>query len=1272
MTRKPFFFTVTVIVAVAASLSTVVAADDGTGTPPDSSAEASEKQLDFVRQKVVPLLQARCFECHGNAKEARGGLRLNSRRAMLSGGESGAAVVPGKPDESLLIEAVRYESFEMPPRTRMPKQEVDILVRWISEGAVWPADLETAAVPDHDSSFPLEARRRSHWAWQPISHPEIPDVRDDDWARDSLDRFILAELEKAGLTPARDADRRTLLRRVFFDLTGLPPSIEDVEAFVSDPAGDDQALATVVDRLLNSPHFGERWARHWLDLVRYAETLGHEFDYPLHHAWRYRDYVIRAFNQDVPYDQFVREHIAGDLLPDPRRHPIQHFNESVIGTGFWFLCEDKHAPVDVRAEEAAKIDNQIDVFSKTFLGMTVACARCHDHKFDAISTKDYYALAGFLQSSRRATAWLDPDQQIADRMQQLTTLRQRTDKQLLKLQAEPESADRLSRYVMAALEVIQGTPTPDELTQRTETIFEDFESTALDGWEVSGDAFADGTAAGTLPGQQPVSGFQGQRLVNSWRGSDRPQGALRSAEFSVTLPFISFYIGGGAHKDNTCVNLVVDGRTVRTATGRNNEQLLPESWDVSEFLGRTARIEIIDHSTEAWGHINVDHIVFGSHPPAADIGRHPDVVAREQNCDVRLLHQWVDALRQKPNTAEDQILSLPATLAQSDSSRSLTATARHWAGASDTDRRPSETVLGFDLRAGIPEDWFTTGQAFERRRGDSDIQSDIQLEWRNDRLHCGQAAGVSSATWSNELRGTLASPTFELQHPEILILAAGEGTRVRLVIDGYVMHEFNQLLFNGARQDINTDGEFRWIRLAADVHRYQGHRMYLEFLDEGDGWFVVQEIRFAERPEAAAPAVSKSDLNRQLAEQLLAAEQPDGPPTTADLQAVISRWAQTVVSRPELYAALLADQQLFDSRQAVAWEQLVAEWRAAATGMPEPLPVLAITEGTEENERVFIRGNHRNLGEEADRMILTALRQPSEPAITKGSGRLELAEQLLSDHNPLPARVAVNRLWYHLFGRGIVASTDNFGVLGQPPSHPELLDHLAFRFRDGGWSVKTMIRTLMLSRTYRISSERSESADQADPTNRLFHRANIRRLQGEAVRDSILTVSGRLDPKLFGPPVPVHLTEFMQGRGRPGVNGPLDGNGRRSVYISVNRNFLSPFMLAFDVPAPVTTTGNRTVSNVPAQALILLNNQFVNQQSEIWAQKLLATDAADTSGLLQRAWYELFGRPAEPQELQPLLEFARAAEPAEGRLSVKTLTDICHVLLNSKEFLFLR
>ena len=287
--------------------------------------------------------------------------------------------------------------------------EIASLVEWVRIGAPGGIDSAPVSTANAGSAFNL-AERAKHWSFQPLAEVAPPHVDDERWVKTPVDRFILARLHAAGLAPAPIASKYELLRRVTYDLVGLPPTMAEIDAFMADESPG--AYERLVDRLLASPRYGERWARHWLDLVRYAETCGHEFDFDMPNAYRYRDYVIRALNDDLPYDEFVVEHLAGDLLSRPRRHPSQGFNESIIATGCFFFGEAKHSPVDVRQDEADRIDNQIDVLAKTFLGLTVSCSRCHDHKFDAISTKDYYALAGYLQSSRYQQAFIDSPESL--------------------------------------------------------------------------------------------------------------------------------------------------------------------------------------------------------------------------------------------------------------------------------------------------------------------------------------------------------------------------------------------------------------------------------------------------------------------------------------------------------------------------------------------------------------------------------------------------------------------------------------------------------------------------------------------------------------------------------------------------------------------------------------------------------------------------------------------------------------------------------------------
>ncbi|MCO6454972.1 MAG: PSD1 domain-containing protein [Pirellulaceae bacterium] len=1091
----------------------------------DRQAQFDEPSLEFFEKQVRPVLVQRCYECHsGKTDEPKGGLRVDSRAALLAGGDTGPAIEPGKPEASLLIDAVNYgDIYQMPPKSKLPAAEIEILNRWVKLGAPWPVG-DPAAVPmASGGEFDLDARKAAHWAWRPVQHRDPPPVGNQAWPRHGLDHFILARLEQSGLAPAADADRATLLRRVWFDLVGLPPTEQDLQAFLADPT--PQALEQVVDQLLKSPRFGQRWARHWLDLVRYAETYGHEFDYAIPHATQYRDYVVRALNADVPYDQFVVEHLAGDLLAEPRRHPTDGYNESVIGTGFWFLGEATHAPVDVRGDEAGRIDNQLDVFSKTFLGLTVACARCHDHKFDAISTRDYYALCGYLQSSRRQEALLDPHDRIRQGAERIRAARQ-AGTELLRA-ALPEADDAAQQELALSLLAVR------ELRQ--------------DGVES-----AERTAE--------IAGTYGV-----------PAERLRAWDAALRQP----------------------------AVGEAEHPLRP--WSVLGLAG--------DWDSEAL-----------------------DRLRRELREDLARAEQ---AVEQSPVLAD---------FAQST----------------------------FD-------GWFTTGEAFSGAP-----TTGVQWDASQPRLAALEPGWAHGGADSPRLQGVLRSPTFTITHPRIWYRLRGQGVQLRVILDGYFMDVYNGLLFRGLAENFDTQGQVAWQAHAGDLGRYLGHKAYLEIIDHGDGFAAIDQIRFS---AGGPPHLERNPLARQV---LAGDGELDSSEALA--RAYARLWRQTLehwhagnASAAEIgWINWMLDQGLVGptGEQLAAANQRLAErhqqMQNESRELPAPLRVLAMTDGTPEDELVHIRGNHRTLGEPVPRRSLTALGGDGQPAPADRSGRLQLARQLTSPDNPLTARVLVNRVWHHLLGRGIVPSVDNFGVLGQPPSHPELLDYLAGQFVQEGWSLKRLIRSIVLSRTYQMSSTPVPAAEQHDPENILLHRAPIRRLEGEAIRDAILQVSGRLDDSLEGGSVQVHITPFMQGRGRPGGNGPLDGNGRRSLYTEVRRNFLPPMMLAFDTPIPFSTMGRRNVSNVPAQALILMNDPFVVQQAEMWARRLLAPADLEPAARIQQMYRQALTRDATDDELAAALAFLAQQGQAHGLTEPQAMadprvwTDLCHVVFNVKEFIYLR
>ena len=401
--------------------------------------------IEFFERQVRPVLAQQCFSCHGPSQQVSS-LRLDSRNHMLKGGSKGPAIVAGRAAESLLVKAIRHEGLKMPMGGKLKEEEIAAIEKWINLGAPWPAKAAQGALGPGDPGF-YEKITKEHWAFQPVHEPNPPTVKDKSWSDHPVDRFILAALEEAELNPSSLADRRTLVRRLSFVLTGLPPTPLEAELFVRDPSPD--AYERLVDRLLASPHFGEHWARYWMDVMRFAETFGNDWNYELHGAWIYRDYLIRAFNQDIPFDQFIREHFAGDLLENPRINREEGINESEIGTAFFRLGEQGHDDcVFFREVRTDVVDNQIDTLGKAFQGLTIACARCHDHKLDPIPTTDYYALYGVLTSSRLVMRTADLPEVHTAVKQQLREMKPRIRAELARQWIR--ESETIPRYLLAA------------------------------------------------------------------------------------------------------------------------------------------------------------------------------------------------------------------------------------------------------------------------------------------------------------------------------------------------------------------------------------------------------------------------------------------------------------------------------------------------------------------------------------------------------------------------------------------------------------------------------------------------------------------------------------------------------------------------------------------------------------------------------------------------------------------------------------------------------
>ena len=968
----------------------------------DDRAPIDPSHLEFFEKRIRPVLVDKCYKCHSaDAEKLKGGLLLDSRWGWQQGGESGPAIVPGDPSTSLLLSALHYDKFEMPPKAKLPAGVIADFEQWIGMGAPDPRTEKKTHRPDEAQSFDLE-KRKNWWSLQPVAKTTPPAVADTAWPRTPHDSFILATLEQKNWQPAPPAARTSWLRRVTYDLTGLPPKPNEIDAFLADRS--PHALENVVDRLLASPHFGEQWARHWMDLVRYAETKAFEADYPMPNVYRYRDYLIRAFNADIPYDQLLKEAIAGDLL-EPRLDPGTGNNESVIGPGYLYLTDGQHGPPDIHADEARIFDDMIDVVGKAFLGQTLACARCHDHKFDAITAGDYYSLYGIIASSRIDYADINPPAQQDGWQQKLAAAKTKV------------------RHALA-------------------------------------DVLAGDLAKLQLP-------------------PDTPPRPATPAPGSV----------GGLTRDS-----------------------------------------------------------FGGWTPS---GR----------------------------------------------------------AFGDTPRPPGDFIVPVE--------------------GDSAIASFV-------------SARPASGALASRFAGSLKSPDFKIAGDSVSVRVKGKNARINLYVRHYELIGRGPTT-NGTTKIINSDG---WVEHRFDTRLWVGETAYLELQQNGSQMGFKWSTD--DHKDGSYAAIDAATNNTPL---------PPLPPTSATgLGPIPAAWREnrlTVAQGDLLQHFHEAGTLDFNVGRSSALKQAVDHFRKLQAEVPEPTYVRTLSDGPGHDEPVYIRGSHKNLSAAPNpRRFLDGI-DPT-PFDTPGSGRRQWAEALASPENPLTARVITNRIWHHLFGRGIVASVDDLGQMGDQPSHPGLLDFLATGFIADGWSVKTLIRDLVLSSTYRMSSTASTGAVSADPDNIYLQHMPVRRLQAEAVRDTILAVSGQLNPTLFGP---------SQGG---------DGGNRRSVYIQLKRRFMPEFLMTFDMPNATETFGRRNITASPTQSLAMMNSNLVWSAAEKWASDTVNAPAESFSDRVDLLHRQAFGRAATTRELDWARSFLDDHELDEKSATNHRglFKEFCHAMLNRKELIY--
>ena len=1329
------------------------------------------EHAEFFEKKIRPVLASECYECH-DAKKQKGGLRLDYRDGWKKGGDSGDAIVPGQPAKSLLIKSIRHEDPDLKMPQKRPKLSDAAIAdfeKWIALGAPDPRD----EPPKADAAVPWErllADRKTWWSLQPIRKPEPPAVKNTAWSQHPVDHFLLAKMEERGLKPSADADPRVIIRRLTFALTGLPPTPEEVSAFVAAATRDlKSAIADATDRLLASPRFGERWARHWMDLVRYAETHGSEGDPEIPEAWRYRDYLIRAINSDVPVDQLIREHIAGDLLPNPRMNRDEQFNESILGTAHLRFVEHGFQPVDTRDEQVKVTDSQIDVAMKAFQGLTVSCARCHDHKFDAISQRDYYALAGIFESSRPAMVTIDPPELLAKNKPELAALKEKIRAAIseawkdepkriaARLLAENEPDPRavaaaekvtvLEKQIAALDQIARGRLSEKQSKQNVSTA-----PRPVARWSFNGDASDSlGALNGELLGgakiengrlvlngtdacfrSAPLAHDLREKTLEAWVSLatlDQRGGGVITVEDTKGSVFDSVvfaekeaqhWVAGSNNfkrsqnsggpdetaKPGEFVHVAATYRADGTVAIFRNGELYGQSWKSATespitFAAGAAHILLGKRHTPGGkaflaGEIeearlydralSPDELLasFRAGPDANAIdpaalakaftpeerSRHDTLTrdlaaAREAHNALTLGAQekeWRSALADaEHNTANP--FSVWSTLHK----RTGDEMAKAWNELGDTTRSKAAEAAPAGRHWDFAKSRADFAGCFHYGTGISDVPGacgDFTVLTAGDNILSGlMPAGVATNRLTAKHNGVLTTKLFRVETDWISVKAwGGGGAQCRLIVDGYPLG--TNPIFPRAQLAKDEPG---WLKL--DTKYRKGSLAYLEFATTADqtrrdksakeaSWFGVSEIVCHDgdgpRDQESATATIFNGRAPRTAKELAECYEHA-------IHCALVAWRDGTLDEPhrQLLDFLIRRELLPVSLARIgAVKPLIEQYRSLESEIPAARHAPGVLESIASDAALLPRGDHLKPGAPVPRAFLGVFGAPAFQ--TKQSGRLELALAMTAPQNPLTARVMVNRIWLHLFGRGIVATPDNFGRMGEKPTHPELLDFLAARCAEEDWSLKKMIRFLVTSRAFTLSADASPDARERDAANDLLTHARVQRLEAEAIRDSLLAVSGRLDDTMSGPGLP---------------NNGGDDTLRRSVYLTIRRTALNPFLEVFDAPKPFTTAGRRDATNVPAQSLTLLNDRFVIECARSWAERLVAEKSDATSeDRIRRMFATAFAREPAEREIAASRKYLEAAGGSADALlqAAPAWRDFAQSLFNAKEFIFLR
>lgn len=1114
------------------SSSVVVWADDPSATGEVPTPEG----IAFFESKIRPLLHQRCVECHSDS-DPESGLSLESKEGLLRGGELGAAVSPGKPKESLLISAVNHDEFlKMPPKDKLSTSDLALLTKWVAIGAPWPdsanAKKQLTKLPEGENAAQTQftAEQKNFWAYQPLRRPALPVTASSTAIDESLspiDNFINEKLRAKGLTQSPAASKRELIRRATYDLTGLPPSEDEVEQFVADTSPG--AFASLIDRLLASSRYGEKWGRHWLDVARFADSNGLDENIAYANAFRYRDYVVDSFNCDKPYDRFVQEQIAGDLLAPvdekfaARANPLDRY----VATGFLSIGAKMLAEDDPMKMQMDIIDEQLSTLCQAFMGMTIGCARCHDHKFDPLPTADYYSLAGIFKSTQTmenhnvVARWFERPLAVESELDQLRAI----EKEIEVVKASVTELDNVARQRVSD-EIRKSVDRSLLATVRASDFARRSTERLMRGLNQAMEPYAVNGGYALIEAE----GFHRGDVVRDTENYGKDIGVIASfggahAEYDLVVEHEGRYTLElrYAAAERRPIRVLVDGKEMqRSAANEVTGSWHPDSQ--SWFISGTAQLSSGRHvlrfeSKRVIPHIDKFALVFQTNE-AWPFGEEPIALSRS-GLDLGISYPVV-SLWQK-------------FLAK-------------------TSKEESKLATFFALWSRLSS---IENANFEKQA--TELIGELAVE----------------STLRNETSVPLRDALLAAKPMTLEQLATAYQTAINTIVS-----------------------------------------------TEGNGDPEIDNLR-------------KELLNE------------DSP------------LSENIKETERFYTA---------DEQSKA-DELAAKVVESEKKRPQFAMAMGVTESKPEDLRIHLRGSHVVLGKLVSRrfpQVLTGDEQPT--IIPSNSGRLELAEWMTRPEHPLTSRVIVNRIWHWHFGRGIVSSVDNFGMLGQKPTHPELLDWLACELVENEWSLKHVHRTIMLSQTYQTSTRFQESGYEADPENELLWRFRRRRLTGEETRDSIIAVGTGIDQTMYGSLMSTENHTYVNSTS--GAGALNYDTARRSVYLPVIRSGVFDVLQTLDFPDPSMLSGERQTSTVAPQALLMMNSDLVHEQSLTIAEQLLNMPLDDSQRIVA-VYKRILKRQPTTVEKTAASNFIRDAGLSAESTTTTVWQSLCRVLISSNEFSYI-